>query len=87
MIQENEKVDLNKIYCELIEIKCDVKSICSKVDDHDKTLDGNGQKGLKDRMSALENFKAVCLFVFTPIAVVILSGIGYGLISIIKQGD
>jgi hypothetical protein len=76
--------DLEQIYLGIIEIKDDVKYIKEKLDEHDKTLYGNGQPGIKERVIKLETFKAVVLFVVTPIAAVMLSAIGYGFISTLK---
>jgi hypothetical protein len=84
-LERRQGVDLNKVYCEIVEIKADVKTICKKNDDYDKTLYGNGQKGLKERVVGLEHFKAVCLFIITPIAAAVLGGIGYGLVAIIAS--
>jgi hypothetical protein len=69
----------------LIKIQKDVEYIKVKVDSHGNILYGNGQKGLKERVIRLEYFKAVCLFVLTPIITVILSAIGYGIINLLKN--
>lgn len=50
--ERRKQVDLNKIYDKLNDLSGDMKEVKSLVHRHDKTLYGNGQPGICNRVNA-----------------------------------